>query len=94
LLSRLRGGKGTLPSCLRSELAGASPPSWSTVASSSLPLSSCFDLRPHFLNPCGCSGLDVTAENLLGKPERPVGASRADQAAMAADGTPSRRALS
>jgi hypothetical protein len=79
-LSRLRGGMGTLLAYLRSELTGVSPPSRSTVASSPPLLSSFSDLRPHFLNPCGCSVLDVTVENRLGEPERPAGASCAGRA--------------
>jgi hypothetical protein len=79
-LSRLRGGKGTLPTCFRSELTGSSPSSWSTVASSFPPLFSFSDLHPHFLNLCGCSGLDVIAGNCPGEPERHAGASRAGHA--------------
>jgi hypothetical protein len=73
-LSQLHGGKGTLLAYFRSELTGASPPSRSTVASSPLPFSSFSDLRPHFLNQCGCSWLDVTAGNCPGETERPAGA--------------------
>jgi hypothetical protein len=45
-LSPSRGGKGALLVCFRLEFTGASPPSWSTMASSPLSLSSFSDLCP------------------------------------------------